>query len=126
MNLNHVIIVGRLTRDPELKSTPSGQSVCPLSIATNRTWTDKEGKRNEETEFHSVVTWGKQAEVAAQFLKKGSSVLIEGRLKTRSYMDKQGVERKITEIITESMSLGPNEEKKPLGHVRPEDTPEII
>jgi single-strand DNA-binding protein len=93
--------------DPEIKSTPSGQKVCSLRIATNRIWKDANGSRKETTEFHNVVLWQKLAEIASQFLKKGSLVLIEGRLQTRSWQDSSGVSKYRTEIIAESMQLGP-------------------
>jgi single-strand DNA-binding protein len=107
MNLNKVIIVGRVTADPQLRTTPGGQSVVTLGVATNRTWTDKNGAKQEETEFHNVVIWGRQAEVAAQYLTKGATVMIEGRLRTRSWTDKQGAQRRTTEIMSERMQLGP-------------------
>ncbi len=107
MNLNKVIIIGRLTADPQLRTTPSGQSVCAVGIATNRTWRDKAGAQQEETEFHNVVLWGRQAEIASQYLKKGATAMIEGRLRTRSWTDKQGQSRKTTEIIAERLQLGP-------------------
>jgi single-strand DNA-binding protein len=107
MNLNKVIIVGRVTADPQLRTTPGGQSVTTIGVATNRTWTDKSGAKQEETEFHNVVIWGRQAEVATQFLTKGATVMIEGRLRTRSWTDKQGAQRRTTEIMSERMQLGP-------------------
>jgi single-strand DNA-binding protein len=107
MNLNKVFIFGNVTRDPELRQTPGGQSVCTLGVATNSFYNDKSGQRQQRAEFHNVVIWGKQAEVAGQYLKKGSSVLIEGRLQTRSWQDQQGQTRKTTEIICERMQLGP-------------------
>lgn len=107
MNLNKVILVGRLTADPQLRNVPSGQAVCTLSVATNRTWRDKAGAQQEEAEYHNVVLWARQAEIASQYLTKGATVLIEGRLRTRSWQDKQGVQRKTTEIIGERMQLGP-------------------
>lgn len=107
MNLNKVFILGNLTRDPELRQTPSGQSVCSFGVATNSFFSDKSGQRQQKAEFHNIVVWGRQAEVANQFLRKGSSVLIEGRLQTRSWEDKQGMQRKTTEIVTERMQLGP-------------------
>ncbi len=107
MNLNKALIVGRVTATPELRKTPAGQSVSAFSVATNRTWTDKAGARQEDTEFHNVVVWGRQAEIASQFLVKGSMVLVEGRLKTRSWADKQGANHKTTEIICERFQLGP-------------------
>ena len=107
MNLNKVFIIGRLTADPQIRSTGSGMQVSTFSVATNRSWTDKSGSKKEATEFHNVVIWGKQAEIAAKFLTKGSTVLIEGRLQTRSWEGKDGQTRKTTEIISERMQLGP-------------------
>ena len=111
MNLNKVIIVGRLTADPQVRSTPSGQSVSSFSVATNRVWRDANKERREDTEFHNVVCWGRQAEVVRQFVTKGSVIMIEGRLKTRSWQDKEGQNRRTTEIICEQLQLGP----KPAG-----------
>lgn len=107
MNLNKVLILGRVTADPQLRTTPGGQSVSSFSIATNRVWTDKNGAKQEDTEFHNVVVWGRQAEIATQFLTKGAMVLVEGRLQTRSWTDKQNQQRKTTEIICERLQLGP-------------------
>lgn len=107
MDLNKVIIVGRVTADPQVRTTPGGQSVLTLGVATNRTWTDKNGAKQDETEFHNVVLWGRQAEIAGQYLTKGATVLIEGRLRTRSWTDKQGAQRRTTEIMSERMQLGP-------------------
>jgi single-strand DNA-binding protein len=107
MNLNKVFIIGNLTADPELRTTPGGQSVMEIRVATNRTWADKTGKRQEQAEFHSVIIWGRQAEIVKQFLTKGSSIFIEGRLQTRNWDDKQGVKHWKTEIICERMQLGP-------------------
>jgi len=107
MNLNKVFILGRLTVDPQLRSTAGGQSVASFGLATNRVWTDKAGAKQEAVEFHNVVVWGRQAEIASKFLIKGSLVLIEGRLQTRSWDDKQGQKRRTTEIIAERMQLGP-------------------
>ncbi len=111
MDLNKVFILGRLTSDPQLRSIPSGTQVATFGVATNRVWNDKSGNRQEQVEYHNIVVWGRQAEVAGQFLKKGSVVLIEGRLQTRSWQDKQGQNRKTTEIISERLQLGP----KPFG-----------
>lgn len=107
MNLNKVILVGRLTADPETRTTPSGQSVCNLRLATNRIWTDKTGQKQEKAEFHTVILWRKLAEIASQFLTKGSLVLIEGRLQTRSWQDPSGNKRYRTEIVAQSLQLGP-------------------
>lgn len=107
MNLNKVFVLGRVTANPELRKTPGGQSVTSFSIATNRVWSDKGGAKQEETEFHNVVVWGRQAEIATQFLTKGSLALIEGRLKTRTWQDKNGANHRATEIISERIQLGP-------------------
>lgn len=115
--MNKALIVGRVTADPQLRTIPSGQSVTTFGVATNRVWTDKDGKKQEDTEFHNVVAWGRQAEVATQFLRKGALVLIEGRLRTRSWSDKQGETRKTTEIICERLQLGP----RPMGAAAPAD-----
>ncbi len=120
MNLNKVFIVGNLTRDPELRQTPGGQSVCSFGVATNSFFSDRSGQRQKKTEFHNIVMWGRQAEIANQFLKKGSSVLIEGHLQTRSWQDKQGVQRKTTEVVAERMQLG----QRAGGAVTPEERSE--
>src|SRR3990167_11407629 len=107
MNLNKVFIIGRLTADPELRTTPSGDHVASFSIATNRYWRTKEGERKESTEFHNIVAWGRQAEVINQFSKKGSVIMIEGRLQTRAWEGKDGQTRRPTEIVAENIQLGP-------------------
>ncbi len=106
MNINKVILIGRLTRDPEIRSTPSGQSVATVGLATNRFWTDKSGQKQERTEYHNIVLWGRLAEIASQYLTKGQQAYFEGRLETRTYTGKDGIERKVTEIIAENMQLG--------------------
>ncbi|MDP1884178.1 MAG: single-stranded DNA-binding protein [Candidatus Moranbacteria bacterium] len=106
MNLNKVMLVGRLTRDPEIRNTTSGQSVATLSLATNRFWKDKSGQRQDKTEFHNIVLWGRLAEIAGQYLTKGQEAFIEGRLETRKYTAKDGSERRVTEVIAENMQLG--------------------
>jgi len=108
MNLNHVILVGRLVRDPELKSLSTGTNVSSFSIATSRTWKDKAGQKQEQAEFHNLVAWGRTAEIACQYCKKGSLILIEGRLQTRKWQDKDsGATRYATEIVVEKLQLGP-------------------
>lgn len=107
MNLNKAFILGNLTRDPELRQTPSGQAVCSFGIATNRFFTDSSGQKQKQAEFHNVVAWGRQAEVVNQYLKKGSLVLIEGRLQTRNWLDQQGVKHYKTEVVAERIQLGP-------------------
>ena len=111
MNLNKVFIIGNLTRDPDFRQTPSGQSVCTIGVATNSFFTSRSGEKQKKAEFHTVVLWGRQAEIANQFLRKGSSTMIEGRLQTRSWEDKEGNTRKVTEIIGERLQLGPRSEK---------------
>ena len=107
MNLNKVFIIGRLTADPQLRSTKSGQSVAVFSMATNRNWTDQQNQKREEVEFHNIVVWGKQAEIVSKFLVKGQIAYIEGRLQTRSYEDKTGVKKYTTEIVAERVQFGP-------------------
>lgn len=107
MNLNKAFVLGNLTRDPERRALPSGQAVCNFSIATNRFYTSTEGQKQQDVEFHNIVAFGKLAETASQYLKKGSMVLIEGRLKTRNWQDASGVKHYKTEIITERLQLGP-------------------
>ncbi|PIR98034.1 MAG: single-stranded DNA-binding protein [Candidatus Colwellbacteria bacterium CG10_big_fil_rev_8_21_14_0_10_42_22] len=107
MNLNKVIIAGRLTADPELRTTSSGDSVASFSLATNRFWRDKNGEKKENTEFHNIVAWGRQAEIINQFSKKGSILMVEGRLQTRTWEGKDGQNRRTTEIVAENIQLGP-------------------
>lgn len=113
MNLNKVILIGRVTTDIEMRSTPSGQSVCTFSLATNRTWKDKSGQKQEDSQFHRIVLWQKLAEIASQFLSKGALVMIEGRIQNRSWEDKSGVKRYTTEIIGENMQMGPRTQGSP-------------
>lgn len=105
MDLNKVQIIGRITQDIELRQTPNGQSVTTLSIATNRNWTDGQGMKQEQAEFHNVVLWTKLAEIASQYLAKGRKVYIEGRLQTRSWEAQDGSKRYRTEIIGENMIM---------------------
>lgn len=107
MNLNKVFILGNLTRDPEMRQTPNGQTVANFGVATNRMWTDPAGNKQSQAEFHNVVIWGRRAEVAKQYLNKGSLVFIEGRLVTRSWQDQNGQKKSRTEIVAENMQLGP-------------------
>ncbi len=99
MSVNKVILVGRLGQDPELKSTPSGMSVCNFSIATSENWVDRSGQKQERTEWHRIVVWGKLAENCGQYLKKGRQVYVEGYLQTRSWEDKDGQKRYTTEVV---------------------------
>lgn len=100
------MVFGNLTRDPELKALPSGMSVCSLSLATNRVYSDRDGKRQESTDYHNVVIFGKQAETTAKYLTKGSSAYIEGRMQTRSW-DKDGQKQYRTEIVADRVQFGP-------------------
>ena len=106
MDLNRATILGRLTRDPEVKTTPTGRTVATMSIATNRVWTDQSGVKQEKAEFHNCVLWGKIAEIAGQYLSKGRRIYVEGRLQTRDWVGKDdGVKRYRTEIIVDNMIM---------------------
>ena len=102
-----MLLVGRVVRDVDLRMIPSGQSVASFSIATNRVWTDKAGQKQEQTEFHNIVVWGRQAELCNQYLSKGGTVLIEGRLQTRSWDAQNGEKKYRTEIVAERIQFGP-------------------
>ncbi len=106
MYLNKVILYGNLTRDPELRALPSGMNVANFSIATNRTYTGKDGKKQEQADFHNIVVFGRQADIVNQYLKKGRGVFIEGRLQTRSW-EKEGQKQYRTEIVAERVQFGP-------------------
>jgi single-strand DNA-binding protein len=103
-SFNQAIIMGNLTRDPELRSTPSGQQVASFAVATNRTWNDPSGERKEAVEFHEVVAWGKLGELAAQYLSKGRKVMVVGRLQTQSW-EKDGVKQRRTEIVAADINF---------------------
>ena len=105
MNLNKVMIIGNLTRDPEIRNTPAGIPVANFTVATNFYWTDPNGQRQERAEFHNVVTWRRLAEICGQYLRKGSKVYIEGRLQTRDWVGQDGVKRYRTEIIADNMIM---------------------
>lgn len=105
MDLNKVMIIGRLTRDPEVRTIPSGQSVATFSVATSRTWKDQSGQQQSQTEYHNVVAWRRLAEICGQYLKKGRQVYIEGHLQTRSWEDQAGVKKYRTEIVTDNMIM---------------------
>ena len=104
-SVNKVILIGNLGRDPETRYTTGGDAVTTLNIATSETWKDKAGEKQERTEWHRVVLFGRQAEIAGEYLKKGRSVYIEGRLQTRKYTDKEGVEKYATEVVGDRMQL---------------------
>lgn len=110
MYLNKALIIGNLTRDPEVKSLPSGITVASFSVATNRVWKDKNGAKQENTDFHNVVIFGRQAEIVGQYLKKGSSVLVEGRMQTRSWDAQDGSKKYRTEIVADRVQFGPRRE----------------
>lgn len=108
MYLNKVQLIGNLTRDPELRALPSGVKVASFSVATNRSWKDQDGKKQDSTEYHNIVAFSKPAELIAQYCRKGSSLYVEGRLQTRSWDDKTSGEKKYrTEIVVENFQFGP-------------------
>ncbi len=105
-SLNKVLLIGNLTRDPELRFTPQGTAVCTMTLATNRSWSTGEGgERNEQTEFHRIVAWSKLAEICGQLLKKGRKIFVEGRLQTRDWTSKEGTKRQTTEIVIDNMIM---------------------
>lgn len=105
MSVNKVILLGRLGQDPELKYTPGGAAVCNFSLATTEAWTDKQGQKQEKTEWHRIVVWGKLAELCNQYLAKGRQAFVEGRLQTRSWDDKEGQKRYTTEIMASTVQF---------------------
>ncbi len=105
MTLNKVMVIGNLTRDPEMRATPGGLQVCAFGVATNRVWTDPQGQRQEEAEFHNVVAFGKLAEICGQYLGKGRKVYVEGRVKTREWQAQDGTKKNRTEIVAENMIM---------------------
>lgn len=135
MYLNKVILYGNLTRNPESRALPNGQTVVSLSVATNRSFKNKEGVLQEQTEYHNLVVFGRTAEVIAQYMKKGKPIYVEGRLQTRSW-EKEGVKQYKTEIVVDNFQFGPLNERgfldandmsdqtaKPDDEVKPEDIP---
>jgi single-strand DNA-binding protein len=121
--LNKVMLIGRLGADPELKYTPSGAAVLSLSIATNTSWKDQDGKSQEKTEWHRVTVWRKLAEIMNQYAKKGTRVYVEGKLATRSWTDKDGVKRYSTDIQADSMQLLEGRGEREGGDVAPPAPP---
>lgn len=111
MYLNRALLIGNLTRDPELKAIASGQKVATFSLATNRTWKDQSGAKKESVEYHNIVAWGKPAEIIAQYAKKGTSLYVEGRMQTRSWDTPDGTKKYRTEVVLENFQFGP----KPTG-----------
>ena len=109
MYLNKAFLIGNLTRDPELKALPSGINVCSFSVATNRVWKDKNGEKQEAADFHNIVVFGRQAEIVAQYMKKGRQVMVEGRMQTRSWDDQAtGTKKYRTEVIADRVQFGAN------------------
>lgn len=125
-SLNKVTLIGNLTRDPELRYTPTGAAVCTIGLATNRSWTTDSGEKKEETEFHRVVAWNKLAELCSQLLVKGRKIYVEGRLRTSTWSAQDGSQRQSTEIVIEDMII--LDSKRPVGetgevHDAPQETP---
>ena len=107
MYLNKAMVIGNLTRDPEIRALPSGVKVASFSVATNRVWKDKNGTKQENVDYHNIVVFGRQAEIVGQYMKKGSSILVEGRMQTRSWDDASGVKKYRTEIVADRIQFGP-------------------
>jgi single-strand DNA-binding protein len=105
MSLNRVLLIGNLGKDPEVRFTPGGRAVARFPIATSEVWQDQEGQRQERTEWHNVVVWGKQAETCGQYLSKGRQVFLEGSIRSRQYDDKEGNKRYITEVIAQRVQF---------------------
>lgn len=131
MNLNKVILIGRVAADPELLSTQSGKKVCKFPLATSRIWKGANGEKKEETNFHNIILWERLAEIANNYAPKGSLLMIEGRIQNRSWEDKEGKKRYTTEIIAENIQLGPksnstNTENKPKKEEKKEEELPVI
>lgn len=128
MDLNKVTIIGNVVHDPEVRTTPSGQTVASFSVATNRVWKDKEGQRQQKAEFHNIVAWRRLGEIVGQYIKKGSKIYVEGRLETRSWDDQNAIKRYRTEIIAENMIMldkaGMSRSATPSPRTEPEPTME--
>jgi len=127
MNFNKIVVVGNLTRDPESRALPSGQTLTSFSIATNRVWNDQGGNKQQAVEYHNIVAFGKLAEICSRYLTKGQLALVEGRLQTRSWQDQSGVKKYRTEIVAENMQMGPRREgaaAKPAPDSEPQNIPQ--
>lgn len=132
-SLNKVMLIGNLTRDPEMRYTPQGAAVCTFGVATNRSWTTDTGEKKEDVEFHNVVAWNKLAEICSQLLKKGRKVFVEGRLSTRSWQGQDGAQKQRTEVVINDMVIldrkmdenGPEAEVPETG-VEPQVSPEEV
>lgn len=107
MNLNKAFILGNLTQNPEMRTTPTGQNVVSFSVATNRVWTDQNKQKKQAVEFHNIVAWGRLAEIINQYMTKGRLIMVEGRLQTRSWAGQDGIKRYRTEIVAENIQMGP-------------------
>ncbi|NQU77774.1 single-stranded DNA-binding protein [Candidatus Falkowbacteria bacterium] len=134
MDLNKAMIIGRLTRDPETRTIPSGQTVTSFSLATNRVWKNAQGQKQEAVDYHNIVAWRKLAEICSQYLRKGSKIYIEGRIQTRSWDGQDGVKRYRTEIVADNMIMLDSKSSAPQSnapvappsqHASPEQIPEI-
>ena len=125
MYFNRAIIIGNLTRDPELKSLPSGVQIATVGVATNRVWKDKNGAKQESTDYHNVVVFGRQAETTAQYLRKGSSILVEGRMQTRSWDAADGTKKYRTEVVADRIQFGPKRDgATPIAPTKKEESQE--
>ncbi|MDI6808214.1 MAG: single-stranded DNA-binding protein [Candidatus Eisenbacteria bacterium] len=122
-SVNKVILVGNLGSDPELRRTPAGTAVASFRIATNETWTSKNGEKGQRTEWHRIVAWGKLADICSQYLSKGKQVYLEGRLQTRSWQDSQGVKRYTTEITATTLQMLGRPDMAGAGEARQESPP---
>jgi len=119
MNLNRAMVIGNLTRDPELRTTAAGQSVASFAVATSRKWTNAAGQAQEEVEYHNIVAWAKLAEICKQYLGKGRKVYVEGRLRTREWEGQDGHKRRTTEIIAENMIMLDRAPQQPTANFQP-------
>lgn len=135
MDLNRATLIGNVTRDPELRTTPTGQSVATFGVATNMVWTDAQGQKQQRAEFHNLVAWGKLADICKQYLNKGKKVYVEGRLQTREWEAQDGAKRTRTEIVAENMIMldrggapmsgSPSYSPMPSSPTAPTSTPEV-
>lgn len=125
-SLNKVTLIGNLTRDPELRYTPTGAAVCTIGLATNRAWVTDSGEKKEETEFHRVVAWNKLAELCSQLLAKGRKIYVEGRLRTSTWQAQDGSQRTTTEIVIDDMILLDSKKPSPEGEAAPKgESPKV-
>lgn len=126
MSVNKVILIGNLGKDPDLRYTPGGKAVASFSLATSERWTNQEGQKQESTTWHNIVAWGKQAEVMKEYLSKGRQVYIEGRIQNRSYDDKEGNKKYISEVVVQNFTfLGSRDSgSRPSSNSAPEESPQ--